>query len=61
MRDGTEIAVRSKDDLILREGDVVTLASGGGGGWGQPVTGADTYSSRISDASRSADRSVGSP
>lgn len=37
LRDGAEIAVRSKDDLVLRAGDIVTLASGGGGGWGEAV------------------------
>ncbi len=35
-RDGEVIAVRSKDDVALRKGDLVELASGGGGGYGDP-------------------------
>ncbi|MBY0335322.1 MAG: hydantoinase B/oxoprolinase family protein, partial [Acetobacteraceae bacterium] len=36
-RDGAEIAVRSKDDVRLRAGDVIELRSGGGGGYGPPA------------------------
>jgi len=35
-RDGQAIHVKSKDKLALRPGDVVTLAVGGGGGYGPP-------------------------
>jgi N-methylhydantoinase B len=31
------ITVRSKDDVALRKGDMVLLASGGGGGYGDPA------------------------
>ena len=34
MRGGQTIRVRSKDDMMLQAGDVVTLATGGGGGYG---------------------------
>jgi N-methylhydantoinase B len=36
LRDGTALALRSKDRMKLRKGDVVTLATGGGGGFGAP-------------------------
>jgi len=35
-RDGQTIHLRSKDTIPLRKGDVVTLAVGGGGGYGSP-------------------------
>jgi N-methylhydantoinase B len=36
-RDGGTIAVRSKDDVALRKGDLILLSSGGGGGYGDPA------------------------
>ena len=36
LRDGKIITVRSKDGLILRKGDVLTLHTAGGGGYGHP-------------------------
>lgn len=36
LRDGQRIPTRSKDQMELRKGDVVTLALGGGGGYGAP-------------------------
>ena len=36
-RDGQSIRLRSKDEARLRKGDVVTLALGGGGGYGAPA------------------------
>ena len=36
-RDGEVIRVRSKDQVDLRRGDVVTMAPGGGGGYGDPA------------------------
>jgi N-methylhydantoinase B len=37
LRDGQVIAVRSKDQVELRRGDIVTLRLGGGGGYGDPA------------------------
>jgi N-methylhydantoinase B len=37
MRGGQRIKLRSKDQFELRKGDVVTLALGGGGGYGDPA------------------------
>jgi N-methylhydantoinase B len=36
-RDGQSIHLRSKDETRLQKGDVVTLALGGGGGYGAPA------------------------
>lgn len=36
LRDGQRIPTRSKDQIDLRKGDIVTLALGGGGGYGPP-------------------------
>ena len=36
-RGGQRMALRSKDQIELRKGDVVTLALGGGGGYGAPA------------------------
>ena len=36
-RGGQTLRVRSKDELMLEKGDVVTLALGGGGGYGEPA------------------------
>jgi N-methylhydantoinase B len=36
-RDGRTIDLRSKDTFALRKGDIVTMALGGGGGYGDPV------------------------
>ncbi len=36
-RGGETIRVRSKDDVQLRKGDIITLATGGGGGFGSPA------------------------
>ncbi|MCC7281979.1 MAG: hydantoinase B/oxoprolinase family protein [Acetobacteraceae bacterium] len=36
MRDGQRIVLRSKDQMELRKGDIVTLSLGGGGGYGEP-------------------------
>ena len=35
-RGGQTIRLRSKDEVMLQKGDVVTLAVGGGGGYGDP-------------------------
>ncbi|HYF07201.1 MAG TPA: hydantoinase B/oxoprolinase family protein [Acetobacteraceae bacterium] len=37
MRGGQPMALKSKDQVELRKGDVVTLALGGGGGYGDPA------------------------
>lgn len=37
LRDGKVIAVRSKDEMMLRKGDVLTLYTSGGGGYGDPA------------------------
>jgi N-methylhydantoinase B len=36
-RDGRTIDLRSKDTFALRKGDIVTMALGGGGGYGDPA------------------------
>lgn len=52
VRRGEEvIEVRSKDALILRAGDVVTVETGGGGGYGDPA--------QRSPAARELDRALG--
>ncbi len=45
-RDGEIIPVNSKDSAILRKGDVLTLFTGGGAGYGEP---SDRARQRISD------------
>jgi N-methylhydantoinase B len=35
-RDGVESELDGKDNLVLRKGDLVTMLSGGGGGFGAP-------------------------
>lgn len=50
-RDGEHITVRSKDALLLKAGDVVTVETGGGGGYGDPV--------RRSPGMREKDRTLG--
>ena len=35
-RGGQTIRLRSKDEVMLQRGDIVTLAVGGGGGYGDP-------------------------
>ncbi len=37
LRNGEVIAVRSKDSVALRRGDIVTIRLGGGGGYGDPA------------------------
>jgi len=37
LRDGRRISLRSKDQMDLRRGDIVTIALGGGGGYGDPA------------------------
>lgn len=51
LRDGEEIALASKDAVVLRTGDVVVVETGGGGGYGEP--------SRRSPAARANDRALG--
>ena len=36
-RDGTESALPSKASRVLQEGDVLRIATPGGGGWGKPI------------------------
>lgn len=37
LRDGKVFAVRSKDEMMLRKGDILTLYTSGGGGYGNPA------------------------
>jgi N-methylhydantoinase B len=37
LRGGQRLALRSKDQMALRQGDVVTMVLGGGGGFGDPA------------------------
>jgi len=45
-RGGQRMALRSKDTIELRKGDIVTLALGGGGGYGDPAKRPDAARAR---------------
>jgi N-methylhydantoinase B len=38
IRDGQQVELKSKDAATLRQGDLLVLETGGGGGWGDPAT-----------------------
>jgi N-methylhydantoinase B len=49
-RGGQTIRLRSKDEVMLQQGDIVTLAVGGGGGYGDPVhRAADRIAADVAD------------
>ena len=60
IRDGTETVLPGKTSLDVRAGDVVSIQSPGGGGWGPAAT-SDAEAAATSDAEADARTSVATP